>query len=252
MPELIIIPVGHFDSDVSVLSPDVPPGQRFRIPVYTYLVKTANGLILFDTGCSNQCRTDPAGLLGQDTVPFLTPELAPADHIQAQLTKLGVQPQDVDLVANSHLHFDHAGGNEAFPTNHFGIQRAEWEAAQTDTNTYPDPAFRPGAEARLTLFEGDAELAPGVTLISTPGHTMGHQSLLVELSDGPILITSDAVYTREHFSVDRIGASKNQELARGSVARLLQLAHDGAKPFFSHDPHQVNQEAWKLAPYWYQ
>ncbi len=251
MPELIIIPVGHFDSDVSVLSPDVPAGQRFRIPVYTYLVKTANGLILFDTGCSNQCRTDPAGLLGPDTVPFLTPELAPDDHIQSQLEKLGIRPQDVDLVANSHLHFDHAGGNEAFPTNQFGIQRAEWEAAQTDTDTYPDPAFRPAPEARITLFEGDTELAPGVTLLSTPGHTLGHQSLLVELNDGPVLITSDAVYTRGHFAVERIGASKNKELARGSVTRLLQLAQDGAKPFFSHDPDQVDREGWQLAPYRY-
>lgn len=252
MPELMIIPVGHFDSDVSVLSPDVPTGQRFRIPVYTYLIKTNNGLVLFDTGCSHQCRTDPAGLLGEDTVPFLTPDLAPEDHIQAQLEKIGVQPQDVDLVANSHLHFDHAGGNEAFPTNQFGIQRAEWEAAQTDSHTYPDPAFRPGSAAPITLFEGDTELAPGVTLISTPGHTLGHQSLLLELNDGPVLITSDAVYTRGHFSVDHIGASKNMELARGSVTRLLQLSEDGARPFFSHDPHQVDREGWKLAPYWYQ
>ncbi|MCL5116164.1 MAG: N-acyl homoserine lactonase family protein [Firmicutes bacterium] len=250
--KLAIIPVGHFDSDYSVLSPDAPVGQRVHIPVYTYLLDTNQGLILFDTGCSNECRIDPAGLLGAEMVPLLTPKLAPEDHIEGQLKRLNLTPADIDLVVNSHCHFDHAGGNEAFPTNHFGIQKTEYEAALEDREAYPDLAFKPADTARITLYEGDTDLAPGATLVYTPGHTLGHQSLLVELNDGPVLITSDAVYTRGHFSLDHIGASKSLELARASMTRLLDLARDGSRPFFSHDAEQVAQEGWKLAPYWYE
>jgi N-acyl homoserine lactone hydrolase len=250
--QLTIIPVGYFDTDVSVLTPDAEPGRRMHIPVYSYLIRTGDALILFDTGCSTQCRTDPAGLLGEDTVPFLTPELTAQDHIVAQLNALHLSPQDIDLVVNSHCHFDHAGGNEGFVSNHFGMQAAEYRAADTDRNTYPDLAFRPADLSRLTLYDGDTELAPGAALISTPGHTLGHQSLLVELSDRAILITSDAVYTKGHFSVDRLGAAKDANLARESVRRLLHIAQDGARPFFSHDPDQVRDEGWKLAPYHYE
>lgn len=250
--KLAILPVGFFDSDYSVLSPDAPEGTRMKIPVYSYLVDTEQGLILFDTGCSHQCRTDPAGLLGADTVPYLTPLLHPGDHIEQQLARLNIRPENIDLVVNSHCHFDHAGGNEAFPTNHFGIQKAEWDAAQSDREMYPDLAFRPSPEARLTLFEGDTALARGVDLVFTPGHTPGHQSLRVELSSGAILITSDAVYTRDHFSVDHLGASFDSDLARSSVTRLLTLTQDGDRPFFSHDPDQPSQEGWRFAPYWYE
>lgn len=248
---LTIIPVGFFDSDVSVLSPTAPPGERLRIPVYSYLIRTADSLILFDTGCSHQCRTDPVTLLGADTVPYLTPELVPDDHIAAQLRRLALVPDDIDLVVNSHCHFDHAGGNEVFASSQFGMQKAEYEAAATDRQTYPDLAYRPPDTTRLTLFQGDVKLSPQVTLVFTPGHTVGHQSLLLELSDRAVLITSDAVYTRAHFAIDRLGAAKDPALARQSLKRLLEMVQDGARPFFSHDPDQAAQEGWRLAPYEY-
>lgn len=250
--KLTIIPVGYFDTDVSVLSPQAARGRRLRIPVYSYLIQTSDSLILLDTGCSHQCRTNPAGLLGADTFKVLKPDLTPTDHIVAQLGALHLIPADIDLVVNSHCHFDHAGGNEGFPTNRFGIQQLEYQAAEEDRETYPDLAFRPPDLSRLTLFRGDTELAPGATLISTPGHTLGHQSLLVELSDRAVLITSDAVYTKSHFSVEHLGAAKDPALARASLKRLLEISRDGARPFFSHDPDQVDAEGWKLAPHQYE
>jgi N-acyl homoserine lactone hydrolase len=248
---LTIIPVGFFDSDLSVLSPNAAPGQRLRIPVYSYLIRTTHSLILFDTGCSHQCRTDPVGLLGEETVPYLTPELTPDDHISAQLQKLGLTAGDIDLVVNSHCHFDHAGGNEVFVSTLIAMQQAEYDAAASDREAYPDLAYHPADRSRLTLFHGDTELEPKVALIFTPGHTLGHQSLLLELSDRAVLITSDAVYTRAHFSIDCLGAAKDTDLAQKSLKRLLEIVQDGARPFFSHDPDQAAQEGWKLAPYEY-
>lgn len=247
-----IIPVGQFDSSLSVLSPEDTSNRRETIPVYSYLLETAQGLILFDTGCSHQCRTDPVRLLGADTVPLLTPLLKDTDHIGAQLARLGYEPADIDLVVNSHCHFDHSGGNEIFSTQEFGIQKTEWEAAANNRDSYPDLAYRPPSTNRLTLYEGDVDLLPDVHLLYTPGHTLGHQSLLVELNEGPILITSDAVYTRDHFTLDHIGASANVELATASLRRLIEVANHGARPFFSHDPQQVRIEQWNLAPAFYQ
>lgn len=249
---LTIIPVGFFDSDEAVLSPQQELGQkRLKIPVYAYLIRDAQSLILFDTGCSHRCRTDPIGLLGADTVPYLTPQLAPEDHITAQLARLNLRPDDIDLVVNSHCHFDHAGGNESFEHAEFAMQRAEFESAQMDTEAYPDKAFRPAPTARLTLFENDTQITQGATLLFTPGHTPGHQSLLVELSQQSILITSDAVYTRDHFSPDNVGASHDLDQARASVSRLISVVKDGARPFFSHDFSQLAREHWELAPYSY-
>lgn len=249
---LSILPVGFFNVDEAVFTgAEQMTGRRLKGPVYSYLLRTKDSLILFDTGCSHQCRTDPRSLLGDEGLDALLPQLTPDDHIEAQLKALNLTPSAIDLVVNSHCHFDHAGGNEAFKSSTFGMQEAEYQAALTDSDTYPDPAFRPAPSARLTLYSGDTELCPGATLISTPGHTAGHQSLLVELSDRSVLITSDAVYRRIHFSPDNVGASKDRVQARASVERLMALAQDGARPFFSHDPDQVREEGWKLAPDYY-
>lgn len=250
--QLTIIPVGHIEADDAALSPELTPGgHRQKIPVYAYLVRTDSSLILFDTGCSMQYQTDPVSLLGADGARELTPAMTPNDYIQARLDQLRVSTEDIDLVINSHWHFDHAGGNGAFPHAEFAVQEAEYQAAQIHHDIYPDPAAQPGPEARLTLWQGDQQIAPGLMVLSTPGHTPGHQSLLVELSSQTVLVTSDAVYTRRHFDPDHLGAAHDPEKARASVLRLIDCARQGARPFFSHDPRQAAEEGWKLAPFTY-
>lgn len=248
-----ILPVGEFDIDASVLDPNRAVGHRFSIPVYAYLIRTANGLILFDTGCSEDCRVRPRELLGDEFSQVLVPKLTADDMIPAQLARIGFGVQDVDLVINSHLHFDHAGGNREFPNHRFMIQKEEWEALTKDPGQYLDPAAAAINATALSLVSGDATVDTGVSLLSTPGHTLGHQSLWVETSTGPLLITSDAVYTREQFDPDQVGASTDPELAQSSVARLVDLVeHTGARPFFSHDPAQAHLEDWRIAPLFYE
>jgi len=254
--KLWILPVGRFDADVAALTPGDQTGQRVDTPVFTYLVDTGQGLVLLDTGCSRQLMTAPATILG-DSVSELTPVMNPSrDYITVQLDRLGIDPKTIDVVMSSHLHFDHAGANSDPVWSHaeFWIQRAEWEATRTSPRHYPDSGLNPPAGATLKLLDGDAEVAPGVDLIATPGHTPGHQSLMVRFPTGSgIFITSDAVYTRSHYDVDHLGAAVDRTASAQSVTRIQRLCQEhNLHPFFSHDPHQVREEGWQLAPFAYQ
>lgn len=247
---VFIVPLGRFDSDIGVLTPGDRSGRRLKVPVYAYLVECSAGLVLMDTGCSEALAKTPTAILGDD-VSGLTPEMGQEDHIVSQLALIGYAPGDVDLVLNSHLHFDHAGSNNCFPAAEFWCQEAEWEAVESHPTHYPDPGWNPGPAARRRSLRGDTPVAAGVTLVSTPGHTPGHQSLLVEAEEGAMLFTSDAVYTREHFDPDHLGAAVDKERARQSVLHLMKLARGGARPFFSHDAAQVGLEGWRVAPAFY-
>jgi N-acyl homoserine lactone hydrolase len=243
-----ILPVGGFHTRADVLDPAGDKQRWWDIPVYAYLVDTGQGLFLFDTGCSHALRRRPADILGADT-EILAPRLTEADHVTARLAALGFRPDDVDVVAVSHLHFDHAGGNEAFPHAEFWVQEQEWAAAMApDAGVhYPDPAWKPSRPPRLVA--GDVAAAPGVALLFTPGHTPGHQSLRVELADGPLVVTADAVYMQELFDPAHVGAAVDPAASALSVVRLKDLAARGERVFFSHDPRQWREAPWvRLAP----
>lgn len=244
---LWIVPVGALAVRPDVLTPGAPGRELVTVPVYVYLVDTDHGLVLVDTGCSQLLRDRPQAILG-DAAEVMVPRMGPENYVVAALGRLGIRPEEIAVVVNTHLHFDHAGANVEFPAAEFWIQEAEWNALTSDPGSYPDPGARP--PGRLELLNGDTTVVAGLTLLATPGHTPGHQSVLVQGTEGPpILFTSDAVYTRAHFDPAHLGAARNPEAARRSVERLLQVVErEGARPFFSHDPDQALLERWPLAP----
>jgi N-acyl homoserine lactone hydrolase len=208
---------------------------RVQIPVSCYLIRTSDGLILFDTGLSP--RAVP-GLLRTDPLARFTDE----DLLAHRLGALGVKPGDVDFAVLSHLHYDHAGGVEMFTTSELVVQKDEYAYAN-----YPAPFFAPFyyrknfdlPDRRWRLLDGDIELAPGVTVLRTDGHTPGHQSLLVELPEtGPAILTGDACYWQEHLDAERVpGVVWNPSQALHSIKRLKTLARLlGARVFPGHDP----------------
>jgi N-acyl homoserine lactone hydrolase len=249
---LWIMRTGWFDARADAFVPSDQSGVRELSPVYSYLMETDDGrLLLFDTGCSQALAENPRSILGNE-VSALEPRLTPSDHIAARLAELGFRTEDVSQVALSHLHFDHSGGNASFPRAQFWIQRREWEAAEAPGahRHYPDPASRVDP-SQVRLLDGDTPWASGVTLISTPGHTPGHQSLLVVLPNHRFLITSDAAYRASLFDPEHIGAAVDPEAARRSVARLNGFAREGYRPFFSHDPDQWREDWVRLSPAFY-
>jgi N-acyl homoserine lactone hydrolase len=210
-------------------------GAHVQIPVACYLVRTTDGLILFDTGLSP--RAVP-GLLRHDPLARFTDD----DRLTHRLHALGIEAGDVDRVVLSHLHYDHAGGTEMFPASELVVQKDEYAYAH-----YPAPFFAPFyyrknfdlPDRRWRLLDGDTELAAGVTVLRTDGHTPGHQSLLVELPEtGPVILAGDACYWQEHLEAERVpGVVWNPNQALHSIKRLKTLARLlGARVFPSHDP----------------
>jgi len=145
-------------------------------PVFGYAIRHPDGVILFDTGVGT----------GNDFIDDLyRPNVVP---IARALAGLGIDERDVVAVVNSHLHFDHCGQNGVFCNRDVPIynQASELELAQTVGYTVPEWVLMP--ESSVRKVRGDERLADGVMIIETPGHTPGHQSLLVETDEGRIVL----------------------------------------------------------------
>src|SRR5262245_3629917 len=128
---------GYLDLDASSFFPDGTGRERWTVPVPCYLVAHPRGHLLFDTGVHRDARVDPVGRLGAQRAARFGVRSGPADDAVSQLALLGLRPDDLTYVANSHFHFDHCGGNECFPRAAFLVQEREMEAARAAAGTCP-------------------------------------------------------------------------------------------------------------------
>jgi N-acyl homoserine lactone hydrolase len=157
------------------------------IPVCGYLIEHPKGRVLFDTGISP---------FDDETRQRYVPRVAPVDEV---LAGIGLSLSDVDLIVNCHLHADHSGGNSKFPKVPVYVQEAELEVARTTEHTYPEYTFD-FPDVRLEVIRGEAEIVPGVRIIPTPGHTPGHQALVIDTRAGRVLLAGQAFTTASEFS----------------------------------------------------
>jgi N-acyl homoserine lactone hydrolase len=163
---------------------------------------------------------------------------SPVHHdLDEALVRHGVRIDDVATVITSHLHFDHCGQNDRFAGSMVVVQRAEVEAAQAPLYTVPDWAFPPGIN--LTMIDGDHQIAAGVRVIATPGHTPGHQSVLIEEGDGSrTIVCCQAAWNVRSFDAATLGDEGWDEATRAaSLEKLRALNPD--RVLLSHDP-----DAW--------
>ena len=236
---LYFLHCGSLDLETSVIIPGAPKGQRLTLPVPAMLFEVDGKHILLDTGLPDFCVDNPRALAdeGEPDPPEMVPHMGQHQTVLGQLALLGLTLGDLDQVVNSHLHFDHCGGNQHMTASPILVDALELEAART-SGMYP-PFFE-GPGVTFQTFEGDYDLAPGVQLLATPGHTPGHHSVLVRLpQSGPLLLTVDAVYTEALWKADALGAGANAEDMRRSMDRLRQMAQEtGAQVIFGHDPEQ--------------
>jgi 4-pyridoxolactonase len=224
------------------------PGPQVRLPVYSVLVEHDDGLFLFDTGIDLDHMNR--------VLPFELPEQTEEQTIPAQLELCGFRLGEVTTLVNSHLHIDHVGGNQLFKGTGVRNLIHERELAQARDHEpfeffgYSDKSWDYDG-ASIETVSGDVELAPGIWLYETPGHTVGHYSYLFD-GTRSLLFAVDVAYTAEAYEKG-IQPGFHHTPVDGvlSIARVKSLAkeHD-ADVFFSHD-----MEAWhtyKHAPDFYE
>ena len=225
------------------------PGPQVRIPVYSVLVESDDGLFLFDTGIDLDHMNR--------VLPFELPEQTPEQTIPAQLELCGFGLGDVTTLVNSHLHIDHVGGNRLFGETGVRTLIHERELAQARDHEpfeffgYSDKSWDYEG-ANIETFAGDVELAPGVRIYETPGHTVGHCSFLFEGGGRPMLFAVDVSYTAAAFEKGiQPGFHHTPVDGVRSIARVKSLAEElGADVHFSHD-----MDAWhtyRHAPEFYE
>ncbi len=197
------------------------------IPVHGFVIKHPKaGAILVDTGVGW-----PTELVSEWQVVNRHAADALAEH--------DLSPADVRIVINSHLHFDHCGQNAVFKHAPFYVQRAELDRARRE-KTAPSEWFD-FAGARFELVDGDAQIAEGVRVVATPGHTVGHQSVIVDTPDGGAVMIGDAAYTSEIYrDADDADLAKwrGQYADRAAWSRSLHKLH-GLHPHAVHFCHDT-------------
>ena len=173
--DVVRIHMGHYT--VPLEFPRAPHLQGAAIVVTSFFIRHPDGPILLDTGFAiGHAKAEAT----------LHPVVRPFDEA---LREMGVKTDEVRAIANCHLHVDHSGNNFRFPGTPIFVQRAERDAASTTLDySLPDKTIAfPGAT--LEVLDGEeAEIAPGVRAIPTPGHTDGHQSFVVDTQEGRIVI----------------------------------------------------------------
>jgi N-acyl homoserine lactone hydrolase len=235
--------VGHAP-DQSRWSPGVNVGKPLDVSGNCYLIHHAQGYLIWDTGVTDAVAAMADGQPGQNGAP----SWHRAKTLAAQLEEIGVKPSDVRYIAVSHTHPDHIGNVELFPKAELLVQKAEYD--------WPSPfgvgRFKP--EHPVTKLAGDHDVFGdgSVTIISTPGHTPGHQSLLVKLPHtGSVLLSGDAVHFKDNWDNRRVPAGntdKDQTVA--SMQHMADvMAQNHAELWINHDKAQTDMQ--KHSPQFY-
>jgi glyoxylase-like metal-dependent hydrolase (beta-lactamase superfamily II) len=231
----------------------IPADERNRIPLglRCLLVETPDALVLVETGLGNKEDEKFRDIYGVDNAA--TAGSGHPDRLQELIVEAGFSPADVQVVIDTHLHFDHAGGNTyrddegqvriSFPGARYHVQRGEWDWAHA-TNERTAASYLPEnydpvhAAGKLVLLEGDAEVVPGVSVIRTPGHCPHHQSVLVRSGGETACFLADVIPTMAHLPLPWImGYDVEPLVTLESKRALLRRAVDERWLLVStHDP----------------
>jgi N-acyl homoserine lactone hydrolase len=188
-------------------------------PVHGFVVTHPGGAALVDTGCG-----------GPDKV--LNDWRVVNRSVADALADLDMTPADIGLVINTHLHFDHCGQNAVFAHAPCYVQRAERDRAERESPELYD--WFGFMNARWELLDGDVEILPGLSVITTPGHTVGHQCVVVATDDEADLLIGDAAYTPRQFA-----GPPDQELPPGQASNLVAW-HGSLDRIRSLEPDRVH------------
>ncbi|WP_433887511.1 N-acyl homoserine lactonase family protein [Streptomyces sp. CA-111067] len=216
------MPVRRLDLGYFVRPASETGGPRPRVePVLAYLVEHDRGLILFDTGVGG---ADP------ETEAHYRPRRR---DLRNALSAVGVALDDIALVANCHLHFDHCGGNPLLGGRPILVQNVELATARGGDYTFDELIDFPAAS--YEELAGETEVWPGVWIVPTPGHTRGHQSLVVRQADGTVVLAGQAHDSASHFASDQLA----RQAALDGVEQPLPAYQPWLERLAEFDPRRV-------------
>jgi N-acyl homoserine lactone hydrolase len=245
-------------SDWAVFDPfDERVGEKILSPYFLYLVSHPQGFVLIDTGLHRALRTDPRAYLGDMADAFFVERLDESDDVVAKLASVGLEPADIKHVVQTHLHFDHAGGLQYFPHATIYVQASELPFA------YWPPVYQRGLFQKADFdhplqwkeLTGDYDLFGDgrILLFPTPGHTPGHQSVMLKLDSGTVILMADAHYLIEKMRerlLPSVVWSPDAMVASWLRIEELEARHD-AHLISTHDLQYETRV--KLAPEaWYE
>jgi glyoxylase-like metal-dependent hydrolase (beta-lactamase superfamily II) len=194
--------------------------------VFAFALRHPTGLLLYETGIGR----------GNERIDRYYQIVHRS--LAAELEAHGHRVNDVRIVVNSHLHFDHCGNNAMFPGVPIYVQATEHHAAREPDYTIPEWVDFDGAE--YAVVDGDTQVARGVRVLSTPGHSPGHQSLVIDTRDGTVALAGQAIYSKtEYDQIRTTGAAPDDDPPFNpveyvaSASRLIEL--EPRRVYFSHD-----------------
>jgi glyoxylase-like metal-dependent hydrolase (beta-lactamase superfamily II) len=246
---------GKLKTDQQIMIPSLPK-KPIEIPVSMWVIDHPKGLIVYDTGVNiavadGKCESYWAKGVCGAFFPTMTRDQA----IDMQLKKLGFSADQVKIVITSHAHLDHIGNIEMFPNAIHVIQKQElyqawWPEKFQRGGAFVQGDFDGARDFKYLELKGDYDLFGdgSVRIVSTPGHTSGHQSMIVHLKSGSLIATGDAIWLQA--MVDGGVPSLNHSLADvfGSIQKLMAIKTiEDAKIFYGHDPEQwaANPKSFK-------
>jgi glyoxylase-like metal-dependent hydrolase (beta-lactamase superfamily II) len=230
--------------------------ERNRIPLALrcLLVETSDELVLIDNGAGNKESEKFRDIYGIDNAPAARSDgrFHPT-RLEDALEAAGHRAEDVGIVIDTHLHFDHCGGNTfrdaygqvrlSFPNATYYVQRGDWEFAhwrnERTQASYLAHNFDPvHAAGRFRFLDADQEIVPGVRVIRTPGHVPHHQSVLVESAGQAACFLADLVPTSAHLPLPWIMGYDVEPLVTLETKRALlgEARREGWLLVFEHDP----------------
>ena len=213
-------------------------GDYLRGPVPSYLIDHPKGRALFDTGMGARYRRDAATALAPNKFGLQWFE---GMDIATRLRAIDVDPASIAWIVNSHLHIDHCGGNAHLPNATVIVQHRELEAAERNALAGLYEAVDYDTGQRIFALHGEHDLFGDgtVRIVPTHGHTPGHQSVIVKLPKGEVLLAGDCCYTERNLDTMVLPkATVDMDAGMATFERLAKLREAGTRILFGHDGRQ--------------
>lgn len=229
--ELHLLSDGYFTLDKSLLVYTKYQGQIYEAALKPLLIIAGKEKILVETGI---------GELPETYRKFHTIKRKPDQALRAQLQKHGIKPGDITLVINTHLHFDHCGNNALFPNAKFYVQAEELRYAYAPDRFQKAAYLKKFFDANLDYVpvRGKHRLTDNIVLVPTPGHSIGHQSVLIKGERKNFVYCGDAAPLRENLEKRNIpGVLYRADQALKSIDKLRSIKN--AAYIYSHDNEQL-------------